>query len=86
MEGEIGMLIQVLGMGCPKCKKLYEAVEKAVNELGLEGVRLEKVENLSEIAEMGVMMTPALAMDGKVMIAGRVPSVDEIKAMIDDIS
>lgn len=76
------MKIQVLGMGCPKCKKLYQAVEKAVEELGREDVQLEKVEKLSEISAMGVMMTPALAIDGEVPVVGRVPSVDEIKGLI----
>lgn len=76
------MKIQVLGMGCPKCKKLYKAVEKAVEELGLEDVQLEKVEKLSEISAMGVMMTPALAIDGEVPVSGRVPSVEEIKGLI----
>ncbi|MFO8184736.1 MAG: thioredoxin family protein [Candidatus Aegiribacteria sp.] len=76
------MKIQVLGMGCPKCKKLYKAVEKAIEELGLEDVQLEKVEKLSEISAMGVMMTPALAIDGEVPVSGRVPSVEEIKGLI----
>ena len=76
------MLIQILGMGCPKCKKLYEAAEKAVDELGLEDARLEKVDKLSEIAAMGVMMTPAIALDGRILVTGRVPSVAEIKDMI----
>lgn len=76
------MKIQILGMGCPKCRKLYEAAEKAVNELGLDGVQLEKVEKLSEIAAMGVMMTPALVIDGEVTVSGRVPSVEELKALI----
>ena len=78
------MKLQILGMGCPKCKKLYEHVEEAVNELGLEDVQLEKVEKLSEISAMGVMMTPALAIDGEVSVAGRVPSVEEIKGLIQD--
>ena len=76
------MKIQILGMGCPKCKKLYEAAEKAVSELGLEDVQLEKVEKLSEITAMGVMMTPAMAIDGEVTVSGRVPSVEEIKGLI----
>ncbi|OPL19100.1 MAG: hypothetical protein AVO35_12565 [Candidatus Aegiribacteria sp. MLS_C] len=76
------MKIQILGMGCPKCKKMYEAVEKAVEELGLEGAELLKVETLSEISAMGVMMTPALAVDGDVLVAGRIPSTEEIKGMI----
>jgi len=76
------MKIQILGMGCPKCKKLYEAAEKAVSELGLEDVQLEKVEKLSEITAMGVMMTPALVVDGEVVVAGRVPSAEEITVII----
>jgi len=76
------MKIQILGMGCPKCKKLYETAEKAVKDLGLEDVQLEKVEKLSEIAAMGGMMTPALAMDGEILVAGRVPSAQEIKELI----
>ncbi len=78
------MKLQVLGMGCPKCKKLYEAVEKAIEELGLDDVQLEKVDKLSEISAMGVMMTPALAIDGEVSVAGRVPSVEEIKGLIQE--
>ena len=76
------MKIQILGMGCPKCKKMYEAVEKAVEELELQDIVLEKVEKLSEISAMGVMMTPALAVDGDVLVAGRVPSKEEVKGMI----
>lgn len=82
MKGLSDMKIQILGMGCPKCKKLYEAAEKAVSELGLEDVQLEKVEKLSEITAMGVMMTPAMAIDGEVTVSGRVPSVEEIKGLI----
>ncbi|MBN2585906.1 MAG: TM0996/MTH895 family glutaredoxin-like protein [Candidatus Fermentibacteraceae bacterium] len=78
------MKIQILGMGCPKCRKLYESVEKAVGELELADVQLEKVETLSAISDMGVMMTPALAIDGNVCVAGRVPSVDEIKKFIQE--
>lgn len=77
------MRIQILGMGCPKCRKLYETAEKAVEELGLEGVDIEKVEDLSEISAMGVMMTPALAVDGVVKVSGRVPSVREIREMLE---
>jgi len=76
------MKVLVLGMGCPKCGKMYEAAEKAIAELGLEDVRLEKVEKLTEIAAMGVMMTPALAVDGRVLVAGRVPSVPDLMRLI----
>jgi small redox-active disulfide protein 2 len=73
--------IQVLGMGCPKCKKLAENVEAAVKELGLDG-KVEKVTDLNEIVRMGVMTTPALVIDGKVAVAGKAPSVDEIKKLL----
>lgn len=78
------MKVQVLGMGCPKCKKLFEAAEIAIRELGLQDVELEKIEKLSDISAMGVMMTPALAVDGKVLVAGRVPSVPDLRRMIGD--
>jgi small redox-active disulfide protein 2 len=77
------MKVQVLGMGCPKCKKLFEAAEIAIRELGLQDAELEKVEKLSDISAMGVMMTPALAVDGKVLLAGKVPSVPDLKRLIE---
>ena len=76
------MKLQILGMGCPKCKKLYKHAEAAVKELGLEDVQREKVEALSEIAAMGGMMTPALAVDGDIKAGGRVLSVQEIVELI----
>ena len=75
------MKIQVLGTGCPKCKKLAETVEAAVKELGVD-TKVEKVTEISEMVRMGVMTTPALVVDGKVKVAGKVPSVDEIKRML----
>ena len=75
------MKIQILGTGCPKCKKLAEAVEAAVKELGLDS-KVEKVTDIKEIMSFGVMMTPALVVDGKVKVAGKVPSVDEIKRLL----
>ncbi len=73
--------LQILGTGCPKCKKLAEMTEQAAKELGIE-FELEKVTEISEIMKFGVMMPPALAVDGEVKVAGKVPSVDEIKKMI----
>ena len=73
--------IQVLGTGCPKCKKLAELAEAAARELGIE-YDLEKVTDINEIMAFGVMMTPALVVDGEVKLAGRLPSADEAKAMI----
>ena len=76
------MKLQVLGMGCQKCRKLYEGVEKAIGELELQDVELVKVEDLNDIAAMGAMLTPALAMDGNVLVSGRVPSIEEIKKLL----
>lgn len=75
------MKIQILGTGCPKCKKLAENAEAAARELGLE-FELEKVTDIGQIMKFGVMMTPALAVDGNVKSVGKLPSVDEIKAML----
>ena len=73
--------IQVLGTGCPKCKKLAENVEAAVKDLGAK-CDLEKVTDINEIMKFGVMITPALAIDGQVKVVGKVPSTDEIKQML----
>ena len=73
--------IQILGTGCPKCKKLAENAETAVRELELE-FEIEKVTDINEIMRFGVMMTPALAVDGEVKVVGRVPSPDEIGQML----
>jgi len=75
------MKIQILGTGCPKCKKLAEVTDTGAQEMGLE-YELEKVTDINDIMQMGVMMTPALAVDGQVKIAGKVPSADEIKALL----
>jgi len=73
--------IQILGTGCPKCKKLAAAADAAAKALGIE-YKLEKVTDINEIINFGVMMTPALVVDGTVKVVGRVPSVDEIKKML----
>jgi small redox-active disulfide protein 2 len=73
--------IEVLGPGCAKCEKLYERVEAAVRELELE-CELEKITDIDRIVAAGVMMTPALVVDGDVAASGRLPSVDEIKTML----
>ena len=73
--------IQILGTGCPKCKKLMENAEAAAGELGGE-YEIVKVDNIAEIIKFGVMMTPALAVDGVVKVVGRVPSVGEIKELL----
>lgn len=75
------MKIAVLGTGCAKCQKLEASVRQAVEELGVEA-EIEKVQDLAAITSYGVMMTPALAIDGQVKIVGKVPSVADLKAMI----
>jgi small redox-active disulfide protein 2 len=72
------MIVQVLGTGCPKCVKLSEHVHQAIERTGLADVMVEKVTDIMEIMKFGVMMTPALVVDGVVRITGRVPGVEEI--------
>lgn len=73
--------IQILGTGCPKCRKLTEASEATARELGIE-YELEKVKDINEIMKFGVMMTPALVVDGVVKAAGKIPDEDELKKML----
>jgi small redox-active disulfide protein 2 len=73
--------IQILGMGCAKCNKLYAAADAAAKELGLP-YEMEKIDDIERIAAMGVMMTPALAVNGKVKFSARIPANDELKKII----
>ncbi|NQU23764.1 MAG: TM0996/MTH895 family glutaredoxin-like protein [Candidatus Nealsonbacteria bacterium] len=73
--------VQVLGPGCPKCEKLKQHTEAALSELGIEAT-VEKVSDIMQITSFGVMMTPALVVDGEVKIVGRVPSAEEIKQLL----
>jgi len=73
--------IQILGPGCPKCKKLAENAEAAAKELGIE-YELQKVTDINEIMKFGVMITPALAVDGEVKVVGKVADVSNIKEML----
>ena len=73
--------IQILGTGCPKCRKLAENAEAAAKSVGVE-FEIEKVTNINDIMKFGVMMTPALVVDGQVKVAGKVPSVEDIEKMI----
>jgi len=73
--------LQILGTGCPKCKKLAENTETAAKALGVE-YSIEKVTDINEIMKFGVMITPALAVDGQVKVVGKVPAPDEIKKML----
>ena len=73
--------IQVLGPGCATCEKLAANVKKAVEELGLDVV-IEKVTDIMQLTSFGVMTTPALVIDGKVIFSGKVPDVADLKEMI----
>lgn len=75
------MKLQILGTGCAKCNALTMATEKAAQTLGVE-YELEKVTDLNRIMSFGVMMTPALVVDGKVKVSGKVPSVDDLKKLL----
>ena len=74
--------LQILGTGCPKCKKLAENTEAAAKALGIE-YEIEKVTDINEIMKFGVMMTPALAVNGQVKIVGKVPTSEDIEKLID---
>lgn len=75
------MNLLILGTGCAKCAKLYEATEQAAKELGAP-YELRKVTDLKQIMALGVMTTPALVVNGAVKVAGKVPSVAEIKTLL----
>lgn len=75
------MKIQILGTGCPKCKQLTESADKAASEMGLQ-YEIEKVTDINQIMSFGVMMTPALVVDGEVKVVGKVPSASELKEML----
>lgn len=73
--------IQILGTGCSKCQKLTENAKAAAEQLGLD-YQIEKITDLSEITRFGVMITPALAVDGKVISTGRVLDVSAIRTLL----
>ena len=73
--------LQILGSGCAKCKALTAATETAAQALGLQ-YEIEKITDVNRIISFGVMLTPALAVDGAVKVSGKVPSVDEIKKLL----
>jgi len=75
------MKIEILGTGCPKCKKLFENAQEAVKTAGV-AAEVVKVQDIQQIMNSGVMITPAIAVDGEVKSAGKVLSVDDIKKMI----
>jgi small redox-active disulfide protein 2 len=73
--------VEVLGPGCAKCEKLYERVQAAVRETNME-CELEKISDIDRIIAAGVLMTPALVVDGEIKLSGRVPDTEEIKALL----
>lgn len=75
------MKIQIFGIGCPKCNQLYQNAQQAVAELAIDAA-VEKVTDLSDIMAFGVMVTPALVIDGQVKVSGKVPTAEAIKEMI----
>lgn len=75
------MQILILGPGCSRCKTLLQLTEQAVNELGV-AAEINKVTDLKQIAALGVMMTPALAVNGTIKLAGRVPTLEEVKTLL----
>jgi small redox-active disulfide protein 2 len=75
------MKIEIMGSGCSKCKTAEKNVRKAVEELGIQA-EIVKIEDFQEIVNRGVMMTPAIFIDGQAKIVGHVPSPDEIKKLL----
>jgi small redox-active disulfide protein 2 len=76
--------IQILGTGCPKCRMLAEHAEAAAKELGIE-YEMVKVSDINDILDFGVIMTPALAVDGEVKLIGNASSVENIKELIQSV-
>jgi small redox-active disulfide protein 2 len=75
------MEIKVLGTGCPKCKALEKAVINSLAELNIQA-EVNKVEDIIQIMQYGVMRTPALVIDGKVVLSGRLPNDSELKSFL----
>jgi small redox-active disulfide protein 2 len=75
------MKFQILGTGCPKCKRLEELTRQVADSLGLE-YEIVKVDKINDILKMGVMITPGLAIDNKVIMSGRLPSLSELTSII----
>ena len=73
--------VQIIGTGCPKCRQLTENAQDAVAQLGIE-CEIEKITEIAEIVKFGVMLTPALAVDGQVKASGKVLSAESIKPLI----
>lgn len=81
MEKDETMTIHILGLGCNKCKTLYELANQALQEAGVVA-SVEKVEDIQKIMEFEILMLPGLAIDGQVKAAGRIPDLEEMKRLI----
>ena len=77
----VGIDIKVLGTGCAKCKSLEKAIQEVVHELEINAF-IEKVEDIQKIMEYGIMRTPGLVINGKVVLSGKVPKINELKEII----
>ena len=77
------MKIEVLGAGCPTCKKLFELTKQAVGEIGIE-VEVEYIDDIQKIMELGVMQAPVLMIDGKIAMIGGTSEIERIKELITD--
>lgn len=75
------MKIEIFGSGCPRCKQTEKIMKKAVEELGSDA-EVDKVTDMMAIMEKGIVSTPAVAIDGKVVLSGKIPSIDEAKRLI----
>ena len=75
------MKIQILGIGCPKCKQTEANAKEAIKNLGLDA-EVEKITSVNEIADFGVMATPALAVDGDIKFSGKIPTIKEIEEVL----
>lgn len=82
--GGFTMKVQILGTGCPKCKMLEANAREALKEIGRDA-ELVKVDNIDDIMDMGVMVTPALAIDGDVKSAGKLLTKDQIKVLLQGV-
>ena len=76
------MKIEILGTGCPKCKKLTELTKEVINELGISA-EVVKITDINKIIDYGVMVTPTLVINGEVKVAGKIPSKEDIKKWIE---
>ena len=76
------MKLEVLGSGCANCQKLMAVTEEAVRDLGVADAEVVKVEDFAKIMAYGVMSTPALVIDGKVVLSGKVPSKAEVASLV----